>query len=1212
MNLLRTYSSLFRWRLILRCLSIFSALVLLASASHGEDVASGFTPGIISDYAGDGKGDLSFSDGSLPTQVLMDTAPLTATDSQGNVYITKGFGTVYMVYGGKNIPKALADVTTNPVQGRIYQLASKTCGTTKPAEGVPFNQTCFDGIAALAIDSQDNFYYSENLAFDVYTSNLVRKVDATTGIVTTIAGTFGVNSYNVCTTITSACIGDGGPATSANFSNPLDIKLDSYGNLYILDGGWTEVVRVVYSGSQAPPILVAENISVPSTPNNYIYTVAGQPGGTCGAEGCGDGSAATTAILDYPLTISVDTAGNLYIADQDYNNYNGYIRVVYTGSTVPPLLNLYLNPNGGSVTPTSGYIYPVTGYDDGYAACSTAGCGDGELAANVKFVNTNGQSLLYMTLDDLGNLYIADYGAPAVRKIDTSGYASTIVGIDDPTGKTSATCSALSTNSKYSDDCLAVGAALTHPNQISFDANDNLYISDLDVVWKVAPLLAQNITLPAFDSATVTYGVNPIILAATSDTTTAITYAVTTSTPSGIGSINGSKLTVNGAGSITVDATQAQTNVYLAATSNTETLTVNPSATLVVTANDKSVTPGNIDLSNPGFTATVTGFVHGDTATTSGVYSGTPGFTTTATSNTSCGTFSITPNLGSLTSTNYSFVDFVDGTLSITGTQTQTLDFPAFSSAVTYGQTTSIDLSTSATASSGGTVTYTVVSGPGTIAKGTSILKITGAGSIVIHAIQQGTCTYAASPAVTQTLIVNPAPLTVTGPTVTSTYGITLDPTTFPAATISGFVGTDTASALVSGSAKYSIASTKPDAGTYAITVGSGTLALDASVAANYTLATYVNGSLIVNSTTQTINVNPITSTQTYGTSFTITATATSGLPVTYTLNGSAHLPSGDTVGLVVPDGIGTLIVTVSQAGNGNYAAATPITLTFTVGQAPLWVNVAKNYSRELGAANPTFSYTFGSSDTSQAGNFVDGDHDVPAVITGVPDIETAATQDSPTGTYPIVISQGTLSATNYYFVFNNTTLTVLPAGSYTITASPSSLTIKSGMSAQSTITITPVNLYQGTVTLSCGTLPTNVTCVISPSTYVFPGSQNVDGSENSAQGTVTITASGKTVVGELRRDDSVIRATTLLIPSGLVGLLIAFRRRRAAKMSGIWGIVALLALGVSMFAISSCGGSAMPTVSTGTTQLTITGSGTTASGSGSVTATIPLTITIE
>jgi len=195
-------------------------------------------------------------------------------------------------------------------------------------------------------------------------------------------------------------------------------------------------------------------------------------------------------------------------------------------------------------------------------------------------------------------------------------------------------------------------------------------------------------------------------------------------------------------------------------------------------------------------------------------------------------------------------------------------------------------------------------------------------------------------------------------------------------------------------------------------------------------LATPVNGTLIVNGSIQTINFNPIPAGQTYGQFITLTAAATSGLPVAFTATGPTTFYNNIN-NILELNGVGTVTVTATQAGNGNYAAATSVTQTISVAPAPLNVT-AMSFIREQGAPNPTFTYTIGCpSSTSQPGCFVLNDSDIPSVITGIPDLATTATDSSLPGTYPVVITQGTLSAPNYAFVFANGTLTVSPPGSF-------------------------------------------------------------------------------------------------------------------------------------------------------------------------------------
>jgi sugar lactone lactonase YvrE len=180
--------------------------------------------------------------------------------------------------------------------------------------------------------------------------NTVLRLDATTGILTLVAGN-GTTGYN----------GDNGPATAAQLNAPTGLAVDSAGNLYLADTG-NNLIREVssgvistvagngtpgFSGDNGPatsaqlkaPLNVAldgsGNPCIADTdghrirkvsPSGTIITVAGT--GTAGYSG--DGGPATVARLDYPESVALDAAGNLYIADSN----NGRVRMVSTGGII--------------------------------------------------------------------------------------------------------------------------------------------------------------------------------------------------------------------------------------------------------------------------------------------------------------------------------------------------------------------------------------------------------------------------------------------------------------------------------------------------------------------------------------------------------------------------------------------------------------------------------------------------------------------------------------------------------------------------------------------------------------------------------------------------------------------------------------------------------------------------------------------------------------
>jgi sugar lactone lactonase YvrE len=257
-----------------------------------------------------------------------------------------------------------------------------------------------DGIAAasaelnqpmgIAVDSSGNVYVADAI------NNRIREVSG--GTITTIAGN-GIAGDS----------GDGGAAASAELNYPTDVAVDSSGNLYICDYGNDRIRKVSggtittvagngtrgYAGDggaassaelQLPQGVAVDssgNIFIADTGNQRIRKVSGGIITTVAGNGTrgyrGDGGAATSAQLDTPTDIKVDASGNLFIADFQNNR----IREVSGGIIVT------VAGNG-----TSGFL------------------GDGSVATSAFLSQPSG-----IAVDSLRKVYIADHGNSRIRKV---------------------------------------------------------------------------------------------------------------------------------------------------------------------------------------------------------------------------------------------------------------------------------------------------------------------------------------------------------------------------------------------------------------------------------------------------------------------------------------------------------------------------------------------------------------------------------------------------------------------------------------------------------------------------------------------------------------------------------------------------------------------------------------------------------------------------
>ena len=254
-------------------------LNLFIADSNNNCVRKVGTNGLITTVAG-GVSAGFFGDGGRAVEAGLDQPRYVAVDTHGNLYISdKDNDRVRMV---------------DP-NGVITTVAGGAAPGTFSGDGGPAANAALAQPYGLTIDLFGNLYIAD------HGNQRVRRVDAA-GVITTVAGT-GSATYS----------GDLGPAVAAGLAEPAGVVLDPTGNLYIADQENNRIRRVDTNGN--------------------IATVAGGAKSGFG----GDGGRATNASLASPLGVTLDPAGNLYIADDE--NYR--VRKVALGvSSVLTLTNI--------------------------------------------------------------------------------------------------------------------------------------------------------------------------------------------------------------------------------------------------------------------------------------------------------------------------------------------------------------------------------------------------------------------------------------------------------------------------------------------------------------------------------------------------------------------------------------------------------------------------------------------------------------------------------------------------------------------------------------------------------------------------------------------------------------------------------------------------------------------------------------------------------
>ena len=340
-----------------------------------------------------GNGNLGNSgDGGPATSASIGAAQGVAVDKAGNIYIADAIFNFIRKVNAQGIISTFAG-------GNLVALGDDGPATNARLDFGPATH------AGLAVDAAGNLYIAD-------TGDMrVRKVDAATGTITTVAGnstTLGLGGFS----------GDGGPATSAALNSPDGVALDSAGNIYIADNGNQRIRKVDKSGN---------------------ITTFAAIGFVTGSD-AGDGGPANKAELSSISDVAVDNAGNVYIADQEH------IRQVNTSGIINTVAHGFFGTCTATPQPVANSDVAATG----------------------------------LAVDSSGDLFIADKLAECIQEL-SNGTVTTVAGF-------------------------TITANIGEPWAVALDSSENIYIAEGSVILKVSAKIAPPANPPSFTESGVVNG----------------------------------------------------------------------------------------------------------------------------------------------------------------------------------------------------------------------------------------------------------------------------------------------------------------------------------------------------------------------------------------------------------------------------------------------------------------------------------------------------------------------------------------------------------------------------------------------------------------------------------------------------------------------------------------------------------------------------------
>lgn len=374
--------------------------------------------GVVSTFAG-AVGNNGSNDGT-GSAALFDGPSGVAVDSAGNLYVADYFNFTIRKITPSRVVTTLAG---SPRQG------GSTDGTGSAAR--------FNRPNSVAVDAQNNIYVADS------SNHTIRKITPG-GVVTTLAG------------LADQPGSANGTGAAARFFYPFGVSVDAADNVYVADAG-NHTIRKI-------------------TPLGVVTTPAGLAGSYGSADGVG-----STARFHNPVSLARDMAGNVYVGD----GLNNTIRKLTPDLLVTTFAGSPGDEDGGSVDGTGGAarfkvpsgvamdaarnVYVADTWNSTIRKITPAGVVTtlAGLAENRGSNDGIGSAARFnipegVAVDTAGNVYVADTGNSAVRKITSSGFVTTLAGP-------------------------GTGAPFSNLQALAMDTAGNVYVVGSDAIHKITP-----------------------------------------------------------------------------------------------------------------------------------------------------------------------------------------------------------------------------------------------------------------------------------------------------------------------------------------------------------------------------------------------------------------------------------------------------------------------------------------------------------------------------------------------------------------------------------------------------------------------------------------------------------------------------------------------------------------------------------------------------